>query len=215
MQPLDAMPHTFDSAAFGELGSDAQRMAAQAIEHERRLASLIDSVENDRDDNVLATLRELCADARQQRQMASAIRASLLGETAAAGTDTEKRPLVLIVDDSPDNRDIAAMLLETSGFDAITASNGLEGVIVAHYTRPAVVIMDVAMPVLDGVQAAKLLKASRVTQDINVIAYTARMNIEEAPTTGLFAGVLLKPASPETIVGLVQRLALPGEPEAV
>jgi len=208
------MPHTFDSASFGELGADADRLSAQATDHERRLASLVDSVENNRDDNLLATLRELCVDARRQRLIADTIRARLLGETGSAGPGSDKRPLVLIVDDSPDNRDMAAMLLETSGFDTITAGNGLEGVIVAHYTRPAVVIMDVAMPVLDGVQATKLLKASPLTQDINVIAYTARMKPDDAPIARLFAGVLVKPASPETMVGLVQRLALPGEPEA-
>ena len=208
------MPHSFDSASFGELGADAERLSAQAAEHERRLAALVEAVENNSENNFLATLRELCVDARQQRQIANTIRARLLGETAPNGADSEKRPLVLIVDDSQDNRDMAAMLLETSGFDAITAGNGLEGVIVAHYTRPAVVIMDVAMPVLDGVQATKLLKASRVTQSINVIAYTAKMNLDDAPMGRLFADVLQKPASPETIVGLVQRFALPGEPEA-
>ena len=109
---------------------------------------------------------------------------------------------------------MAAMLLETSGFDAITAGNGLEGLIVAHYTRPAVVIMDVAMPVLDGVQATRLLKASHVTHRINVIAYTAKMNLEDVAVNRLFVDVLRKPASPETMVGLVQRFAMPGEPEA-
>jgi two-component system, cell cycle response regulator DivK len=119
------------------------------------------------------------------------------------------------VDDSSDNRDMAAMLLETAGFDTITAGNGLEGVIVAHYTRPAVVIMDIAMPVLDGVHAARLLKASQVTQAINVIAYTAKMSLgDDAPLDQLFVDVLKKPASPETMIGLVQRFALPGEPEA-
>src|SRR5689334_22091170 len=208
------MPHTFDSAGFGELGADAERSAARAAEHERRLASLVESVENNREDNLLATLRELCVDARQQRQITHAIRARLIGDTASTNAAAEKRPLVLIVDDSPDNRDMAAMLLETSGFDAITAGNGLEGVIVAHYTKPAVVIMDVAMPVLDGVQATKLLKASRVTQHINVIAYTAKMNLDEEPIARLFVDVLQKPSSPETIVGVVQRFALPGETEA-
>jgi len=208
------MPHTFDSAGFGELGADAERLTAQAAEHERRLAALVESVENNREDSLLATLRELCVDARQQRQIAYTIRARLLGDIGSAGPDTGKRPLVLIVDDSQDNREMAAMLLETSGFDAITAGNGLEGVIVAHYTRPSVVIMDVAMPVLDGVQATKLLKASPVTHDINVIAYTAKMNMDDGPMTRLFADVLQKPASPEMIVGLVQRFALPGAPEA-
>lgn len=210
------MPHTFDSVSFGELGADAERLSAQAAEHERRLAALVESVESNGQDNFLATLRELCVDARHQRQIADTLRARLLGDTASTTVTAEKRPLVLIVDDSPDSREMAAMLLETSGFDAITAGNGLEGVIVAHYTRPAVVIMDVAMPVLDGVQATKLLKASRVTQDIKVIAHTAKMNLDEEPTMArLFADVLRKPASPETFVSLVQRCALPSEPASI
>ena len=209
------MPHTFDSSSFGELGADAERLATTVAEHERNLTTLADALDDPKGRNVVATLNELRVSAREQRRIADSIRARLLGDIAPAADDAPRRPLVLIVDDSPDNRDMAAMLLETSGFDTITAGNGLEGVIVAHYTRPAVVIMDVAMPVLDGVQAARLLKASQVTQDINVIAYTAKMNLdEEPPMSRLFVDVLRKPASPETMIGLVQRFALPGEPEA-
>jgi CheY-like chemotaxis protein len=209
------MTHAFDSACFGELAADANRLAASASGHERRLASLVDALEAEGDTPLLTTLRELCVGAREQRRIANVLRAGLIGSVAAPhSAEALRRPLVLIVDDSPDNRDMAAMLLETSGFDTITAGNGLEGVIVAHYTRPAVVIMDVAMPVLDGVQATRLLKASHVTHDIKVIAYTAKMNAEDAPEMRLFAEVLRKPASPEAIVGTVQRFAMPGEPEA-
>ena len=209
------MTHAFDSACFGELAADANRLAASASGHERRLASLVDALEADGDNPLLHTLRALCVGARQQRQIADTLRQGLIGNVAAPNSEEAlKRPLVLIVDDSPDNRDMAAMLLETSGFDTITAGNGLEGVIVAHYTRPAVVLMDVAMPVLDGVQATRLLKASQVTHGIKVIAYTAKMNVEDAPETRLFEEVLRKPASPEAIVGTVQRFAVPGEPEA-
>lgn len=208
------MPHTFDSNGFGGLAAEAERLAARAAEHERQLAALVDSTERDPSAAILDTLRELCVAAREQRLIADTLRARLLGDISTNGHGRAPRPLVLIVDDSQDNRDMAAMLLETSGFDAITAGNGLEGVIVAHYTRPAVVIMDVAMPVLDGLQATQLLKASHVTQDINVIAYTAKMNIPEAPLKRLFVDVLMKPASPEVIVGTVQRFALGGEPEA-
>src|SRR4029453_17217060 len=115
--------------------------------------------------DILAILGELWVGAREQRRIADSIRTRLIGDVGASH-GAEPRPLVLVVDDSADSRDMAAMLLETSGFDAITAGNGLEGLIVAHYTRPAVVIMDVAMPVLDGLQATRLLKASHVTHDI-------------------------------------------------
>src|SRR5689334_14339425 len=209
------MPHAFDSASFGELAADADRLSACADDHERRLTSLIDAVETDGHPQLVETLRELCVGANDQRRLADAIRACLIGDLPAPSSDdAARRPMVLIVDDSPDNRDMAAMLLETAGFDTITAGNGLEGVIVAHYTRPAVVIMDVAMPVLDGVQATRLLKASQVTADIHVIAYTAKMTLDDAPQSRLFADVLKKPASPERIVGAVQRFAMPGEPEA-
>jgi CheY-like chemotaxis protein len=209
------MPHIFDSGSFGEVAADADRLATSASGHERRLASLVDALEAGGDAPLLKTLRDLCVDAREQRRIADTLRKGLIGNVAAPNSEEAlKRPLVLIVDDSPDNRDMSAMLLETSGFDTITAGNGLEGVIVAHYTHPAVILMDVAMPVLDGVQAARLLKASQVTHDINVIAYTARMNVDDAPATRVFAEVLRKPASPEAIVGTVQRFAVPGEPEA-
>ena len=207
------MPHTFDSTGFAELGADVERLAARAMEHEQRLASLVDALEGDPDNLLVATLRGLCVEAREQRRIADGIRGHLIGH-ATSTNGHARRPLVLIVDDSPDNRDMAAMLLETSGFDTITAGNGLEGVIVAHYTHPAVVIMDVAMPVLDGVQAARLLKASQATHDIKVIAYTAKMNVDEAPADRVFADVLRKPASPDAIVGAVQRFALPIQPEA-
>jgi CheY-like chemotaxis protein len=207
------MTHTFDSKSLGDIASDADRLAIAAGSHEQKLGALAASLDGTHA-TMVATLNELRVDAREQRRIAASIRTRLLGDIPAPADDAPRRPLVLIVDDSPDNRDMAAMLLETSGFDTITAGNGLEGVIVAHYTRPAVVIMDVAMPVLDGVQAARLLKASQVTQDISVIAYTAKMNLDDTPLESPFVEVLRKPASPEAMVGLVQRFAMPGEPEA-
>jgi CheY-like chemotaxis protein len=209
------MPHTFDSSSLGELAGEAERLAAMVAEHEQTLAALARALDPDHARTIITTLDELRVSALEQRRIADSIRARLLGDISPVAAGGPRRPLVLIVDDSSDNRDMAAMLLETAGFDTITAGNGLEGVIVAHYTRPAVVIMDVAMPVLDGVRATQLLKASQATQDIKVIAYTAKMSIDDdAPFDHLFADVLKKPASPETILGLVQRFALPGEPEA-
>jgi hypothetical protein len=80
------------------------------------LASLVDALDADGDNPLLATLRELCVGAREQRRIADVLRAGLIGTCAAPNSAAAvKRPLVLIVDDSPDSRDMAAMLLETSG----------------------------------------------------------------------------------------------------
>jgi two-component system cell cycle response regulator DivK len=157
---------------------------------------------------LLTTLQQLVASASEQRRIAESLRDRLAGAPATNGHEP-RRPLVLVVDDSKDNRDVAALLLETSGFDAITASNGLEGLIVAHYTRPAVVLMDVAMPILDGIQATRLLRASPVTQRINVIAHTARADLDSIAMSRLFESVLPKPASPDTMLAVVQRYSAP------
>ena len=156
--------------------------------------------------DLLTTVQELRVGVQEQKRIAESLRNRLAGAMASRnGSDAPRRPLVLVVDDSKDNRDVAALLLESSGFDAITASNGLEGLIVAHYTQPAVVLMDVAMPVLDGIQATRLLRASPATQGINVIAHTARTDLDGMPLSQLFESVLAKPASPDVMLAVVQR----------
>jgi two-component system, cell cycle response regulator DivK len=228
------MSHAFDPDSFGQLVVDAERLAAQTAEHEHSLSSLEKLLENDggavaaviveagvalhggasavvtpnRLGDLLATVQELRLGAAEQKRTAESLRARLAGRLSTDGADAAPRPVVLIVDDSKDNREVTALLLETSGFDAITASNGLEGLIAAHFARPSVVIMDVAMPVLDGIQATRLLRASPVTQRINVIAHTARMLLDgDAPLGELFEEVLPKPASADAMISAVQRYA--------
>jgi CheY-like chemotaxis protein len=70
--------------------------------------------------------------------------------------------------------------------------------------------MDVAMPVLDGLAATKLLQASDVTRDLKVIAYTATPDLCNGPLAGLFVDVLAKPVDPEAIIASVRRhIAIP------
>jgi CheY-like chemotaxis protein len=101
----------------------------------------------------------------------------------------------------------SSTILEAAGFDAMTANNGLEAVIVAYYARPPVVLMDVTMPVLDGLEAARLMQASPVTRDMKVIAYIAKPDAFDAPWTRWFVDVIPKPASADAIVSSIQRYA--------
>ena len=200
------MTHAPHNDRFGQLVVDAERLVARASEHERGLASLAERLDAD----LLTTVQELRVGAQEQTRIAESLRNRLAGTTASSdGSQAPRRPLVLVVDDSRDNREVAALLLESSGFDAITASNGLEGLIVAHYTRPAVVLMDMVMPVLDGIQATRLLRASPATQGINVIAHTARTDLDGLPMSQLFESVLPKPTSPDQMVATVQRYSSP------
>ena len=166
------MANAFDGQSFSRVLVDAERLANRAIDHERRLTELVSTMERavasrangGKPGEWLDAVRQVCVAARDQRQAAGAIVARLASDVHR--DRGHSRGGVLVVDDSEDNREIAALALEASGFHATTAANGLEGVIVAHYASPLVVLMDIAMPVLGGIEAARLLKASAVTSAI-------------------------------------------------
>jgi CheY-like chemotaxis protein len=80
----------------------------------------------------------------------------------------------LIVDDSREAREATALVLEQAGFRVVTATNGVEALIVAHYARPVVALLDLMMPVLDGLQTARLLSESPSTRQMKVVAYSGR-----------------------------------------
>src|SRR5689334_13138572 len=76
------------------------------------------------------------------------------------GDGRPKRPnAVLIADDYGDVRELLARVLEEAGFVVRTAANGLEAFLAAYEMRPAVIVMDLSMPVLDGIDATRLIKA--------------------------------------------------------
>src|SRR4029450_9860744 len=75
-----------------------------------------------------------------------------------------KSPLVLVVDDFDDARDLYRTCLEQAGYRTAEARNGAEAVDRAIELRPDVVLLDLAMPVLDGVEAARRLKADERTR---------------------------------------------------
>jgi CheY-like chemotaxis protein len=82
-------------------------------------------------------------------------------------------PLILIVDDSPDSRLLYGEFLEFCGFRVITAENGETGVAAAHSEWPAVILMDLAMPVVDGWEAIHRLRADPNTSDTPIVAFSA------------------------------------------
>jgi CheY-like chemotaxis protein len=205
------MAYAFDGSGFGQFLVDAQRLIAAARDHEQQLASFLAIVEDERarvgappleaPAGLLADRLRLAAG--EHRQLAETLLTRLIGPVSNAALPSRIR--VLVVDDSDSSRETTATILEEAGFDAITAANGLEGVIVAHYANPLVVLMDVTMPVLDGLEAARLLQASGVTRDVNVIAYTGKLDARDAPFARFFVDVLQKPAAPDAIVAAVER----------
>lgn len=80
---------------------------------------------------------------------------------------------VLLVEDNEMNSDMLSRRLERRGYKVVVAADGEEGVRTAKERLPDIVLMDVSLPVLDGLSATKLLKAGATTRLIPVIALTA------------------------------------------
>jgi two-component system cell cycle response regulator DivK len=102
---------------------------------------------------------------------------------------------VLVVDDFPDGRELVAEYLTFRGFDVHVASDGAEAIAVARKVRPAIVLMDLSMPGIDGWQATRILKSDPNTQAITVIAVTAhalKRETDAAKAAGC-DGVISKP----------------------
>ena len=82
-------------------------------------------------------------------------------------------PKILLVEDNEMNRDMLSRRLERRGYEVVIALDGLEGVNAAQTHRPDLVLMDMSLPVLDGWEATRKLKAGPDTQRMPIIALTA------------------------------------------
>ena len=121
---------------------------------------------------------------------------------------SEMAPLVLVVDDSEDNRDVYAQYLLFSGFRVEIAADGVEAVEKAGALRPDVIVMDLAMPLLDGWEATRRIKAAAGTSRIPVIALTGNADSESKRRTQEVgcSGYLTKPCLPDVLVSEIRRL---------
>ena len=153
----------------------------------------------------VAAARQLCVGAREHTLAAERLATDMCGPEDRIGIDRGLGIAVLVVDDYEDSRDWLSVLLENAGFTVRTATNGLEAVLAAYELQPAVIVMDVAMPVLDGIEAARLIKAIDELRETRLIAYTARLPQPEI--SEFFTAVIRKPSSPDVVVEAVKRLA--------
>jgi adenylate cyclase len=104
-------------------------------------------------------------------------------------------PLILVVDDVPDNLDILQMRLASQGYEVVTAGDGLEALEKTRELLPDLVLLDIMMPKMDGIEAVKRLKADPSLPFIPVILVTAKSDSKDV-ITGLESGgddYLVKP----------------------
>lgn len=118
------------------------------------------------------------------------------------------RPLILIVEDEPRLRQLYVQQLTISGFDVIEAGNGLEAMERASTQLPDVVLMDLSIPVMDGWEATRRLKAAPATMHIPVVALTAHDDVTglEAAKSAGCDWFVPKPCQPQDLMAEVRRV---------
>ena len=115
------------------------------------------------------------------------------------------RARVLVVEDNPLNLKLVRDVLGHAGFEVLEARTGEDGVARARADQPAVILMDLQLPGLDGTQALRLIKADPATAAIPVVALTAFAMAEdrERALSNGFDGYLSKPISVRDLPGQV------------
>src|SRR5437016_13624988 len=119
-----------------------------------------------------------------------------------------RRPIVLVVDDFADNREMYSEYLSFAGYDVIEARNGKEAIDAAQERLPDIIIMDLSLPVMDGWEATRRLKASDRTRGIPVVALTGHAlagHSKGAKEAGCDS-FLAKPWPPDQLVAEIRRM---------
>ena len=113
---------------------------------------------------------------------------------------------ILVIEDQEDNRAILRDLLSAAGYSTSEAFNGADGVAKAEAERPDLILMDIQMPVMDGYEATRRIKANAAIAAIPVIAVTSYAlsgDAAKARDAGC-DGYVTKPFSPRQLLGVIR-----------
>ena len=121
---------------------------------------------------------------------------------------TDTGPLILVVDDYQDAREMYAEYLQFSGFRVAEASNGNEAVEQALSLKPDLILMDLSLPGMDGWEATRVLKADDETRHIPIVALTghALAGASEGARKAGCDSFVTKPCLPDDLVVEVRRM---------
>jgi two-component system cell cycle response regulator DivK len=117
-------------------------------------------------------------------------------------------PLVLIVDDAPDNREAYAEYLRFRGFRTLEAATGADAIEQARENRPDVILLDLRLPDIDGLEVSRYVRAEKTLQQAKIIAVSAAVfpaDVADALRSGCHV-FLQKPCLPDTLVAEIERL---------
>ena len=115
---------------------------------------------------------------------------------------------VLVIEDNEDNLALMRLLLERAKYEVLLATGGAKGLEIARKEQPDILLLDLAMPDMDGWEVAAAMKADMVTKDIPIIAVTAHAlpkDRERAFEAGCDS-FIVKPFSVAKLIGEIEKL---------
>lgn len=121
--------------------------------------------------------------------------------------------LILLIEDNEQNRYLLTFLLEKSGYKVLSAADGVRGIEAARASVPALILLDIQLPTMDGYAVARALRQVDDLRGVPIVAVTsyAMMGDREKALEAGCTGYIEKPINPETFVAEMER-SLSGPP---
>ncbi len=122
------------------------------------------------------------------------------------------RPKILVIEDNERNLYLVTFILEKHGYEVVPARDGREGIKLAGQVKPALIILDIQLPVMDGYAVARALRSNPALDDVPIVAVTsyAMVGDRERVLAAGCTGYIEKPINPETFMTEVEQ-HLPGD----
>ncbi|MDP8215745.1 MAG: response regulator [Candidatus Kaelpia imicola] len=114
---------------------------------------------------------------------------------------------ILIIEDEPEQIKLISIRLKANGYDIISASTAQEGLRIAEEEKPDLILLDILLPDMSGLEVAESLKSDITTKDIPIIAITAvgTLDIEEQCKEAGISGFLRKPYESQDLIDKIKK----------
>ena len=117
------------------------------------------------------------------------------------------KPKILVIEDNEQNMYLVTFILEKHGYHVVQAWDGREGIELAGQVKPALILLDIQLPVMDGYAVARELRSNSALADVPIVAVTsyAMVGDRERILAAGCEGYIEKPINPETFMAQVEQ----------